>query len=47
MNVPSMAPPAKEGEKMEKMRERFEGWEISEARILTITPAGLRPTANV
>lgn len=37
-------PAEKLGEKIENMRFRFEGFDISEARILFSTPAGLRPT---
>jgi len=42
--VPTNIPAEKLGEKMENIRFRFEGFEISEARILFSTPAGLRPT---
>jgi hypothetical protein len=37
-------PTEKLGEKIEKIRFRFDGFDISDARILFNTPAGLRPT---
>lgn len=44
MNVPTNMPTEKEGEKIAKILDRLEGFEISEARILLSTPHGPRPT---
>ena len=41
-----MKPPAKDGEKTEKILSRFDELLISLARILLMTPHGLRPTAG-
>ena len=44
MNVPTSIPAEKLGEKIENIRFRFEGFEISDAKILFNTPHGLSPT---
>jgi hypothetical protein len=47
MNVPTNMPIEKDGEKMANILDRFEGFEISEARILLRTPHGPSPTVNL
>lgn len=46
MNVPTSIPIEKEGEKIAKILDLFEGFEISDARILLSTPQGPSPTTK-